>query len=302
MFGLRFMKTTPTTYVLHYRNGKLRREGAGLSFIYYAPRSTIVSVPLESADLPFVFNEVSGDFQELTIQGQLSYRVVDPKRLAELLDYSINRQGRHESDDPELLGRRLVNATRALTRSSVQALALRDALVSLEQIEREVRSRLANHPQVEMLGVEILDVSLFSAKPTPEMAKALEAHAREQLQRESDAAIYQRRNAAVELERSIKENELNTELVVQQKRAAVVDRKVANDRKEADGRAYALSATLEPVRELDWKRLMALFGQGGAPLMIASAFRELAENTEKIGELNITPELLRSLIAAAEER
>ena len=29
--------------------------------------------------------------------------------------------------------------------------------------------------------------------------------------------------------------------------------------------------------------------------MIALAFRELAENAEKIGELNITPDLLKSL-------
>jgi hypothetical protein len=30
--------------------------------------------------------------------------------------------------------------------------------------------------------------------------------------------------------------------------------------------------------------------------MIAVAFRELAENAERIGELNVSPELLRSLI------
>ena len=43
---------------------------------------------------------------------------------------------------------------------------------------------------------------------------------------------------------------------------------------------------------------MAL-GAGGADpkLMIALAFRELAENAAKIGELNMTPDLLRSLLA-----
>ena len=46
----------------------------------------IVLVPLSSVDVPFVFNEVSSDFQEVTIQGQLTYRVADPKQLARLLE------------------------------------------------------------------------------------------------------------------------------------------------------------------------------------------------------------------------
>src|SRR5258708_4103398 len=35
MFGLRFIKVQPTTYVLQYRGGKVVREGLGLSFFYY---------------------------------------------------------------------------------------------------------------------------------------------------------------------------------------------------------------------------------------------------------------------------
>jgi hypothetical protein len=31
-------------------------------------------------------------------------------------------------------------------------------------------------------------------------------------------------------------------------------------------------------------------------MMIAVAFRELAENAQKIGELNVTPDLLKSLL------
>src|SRR6202040_3204117 len=100
---------------------------------------------------------------------------------------------------------------------------------------------------VAQLGVEILNLSLLSIRPTPEMAKALEAGAREALQRKSDEAIYARRNAAVEQERRIKESELNTELAVEEKkrqireaqmaaeiaieqqRAQLMDQKVANE-------------------------------------------------------------------------
>ena len=37
-------------------------------------------------------------------------------------------------------------------------------------------------------------------------------------------------------------------------------------------------------------------------LMIALAFRELAENAAKIGELNMTPDLLKSLLRPARGR
>ena len=46
-----FRKVPPTTYVLHYRRGKLRREGPGLAFFYFVPTATIVQVPLASADV-----------------------------------------------------------------------------------------------------------------------------------------------------------------------------------------------------------------------------------------------------------
>ncbi len=44
MFGIQFAKVPPTTYVLQYRGGHVVREGAGLSFFYFAPTSMIVQV------------------------------------------------------------------------------------------------------------------------------------------------------------------------------------------------------------------------------------------------------------------
>ena len=82
--GIRYMKAPPTTYVLHYSGGRLKQEGSGLSFFFYAPTSVIAAVPVGSVDVPFAFNEAAADFQAVTIQGQLTYRVADPKRIAGL--------------------------------------------------------------------------------------------------------------------------------------------------------------------------------------------------------------------------
>jgi len=315
---LRFLKVPPTTYVLEYQHGRIRREGAGISFFYWEPTTTIVAVPVGSTDVPFVFPEATADFQAVTLQGQFTYRVSDPKRLASLLDYSVDRRLTYESDDPQKLPERLVHTLQTLTRSITQRLNLRDALVSSDAVVAEAIDKLRQSDAVATLGVEILSLSMLAIQPTPETSRALEAEAREALQRRADEAIYARRNAAVEQERLIKESELNTEIAVEEKkrqiretqmaaeiaveeqRAKLIDQRVQNERKNTDSRAYMLTETVRPLRDLDWKTLMMLGGKGGdAKTMIALAFQEMAQNAHKIGELNVSPELLTTLAGAA---
>jgi hypothetical protein len=51
---------------------------------------------------------------------------------------------------------------------------------------------------------------------------------------------------------------------------------------------------------MDWRTLMAVNASSTDPrTMIALAFRELAENAAKIGEVNVSPDLLRALLAPA---
>lgn len=314
MIGIRYLKAPPTTYVMQYVSGKIKREGAGLSFFYFAPTSQIVQVPLESTDVPFVFNETTADFQEATIQGELQYRITDAKRIAEILNFSLDDHGRYNTEDPSKLGDRLVHAAQIIARSFTQKRTLRVVLVNSDALITELMAVLVDSSTVKMLGVEVLGLSILSIKPTPEMAKAFQADAREDLLRCADEAIYARRNNAVQLERTIKENELNTEIAVEakrrqvretqmaaeiaieQQRATLVDSKVTNDQKEADARAHALQVTLEPLKNIDWRVLMAASGGGDPRQNIALAFRDLAENAGKIGEINITPDLLRGLL------
>lgn len=317
MLPIRYMKATPTTYVLQFKNGRVRREGPGLSFLYYAPTTTLITVPLESADVPFAFQETTGDFQAVALQGQLTYRVSDPKKLSSILDFSISPLGLYRSEDYRKLPERLVHTMQTLMRAETQKLSLQEALTKSGTLSASVFATLKSSDAVAQLGVEILNLSLLSIRPTPEMAKALEAEAREALQRRSDEAIYERRNNAVEQERRIKESEFNTEIAAEEKRrqiretqmaadiaielqrATLMEKRIETDRKEADSRAYALEATLKPVREMDWRTMMTLSNHGGDPkMMIALAFQEMASNAQKIGELNISPDLLRSLISS----
>lgn len=340
MFGFRFIKVQPTDYIMLYKKGKRVREGAGLAFFYFAPTASLVRVPMASIDVPFIFHEVTSDFQEVTIQGQITYRVSDPKKLSQLLDFSLASNGQdYASGDPEKLPQRLVNHIQVLTRSFLKSMSLRETLGASDTLVQLLRNGLQEAEVIRSLGIETLGLSILAIKPTPETARALEADAREQILKEADEAIYARRNAAVEQERAIKENELNTEIavenkkrqikeaqmeaekLVQQKKREIREAEMAtqialeeqnkelvalatqNERQQADAKAYSISAVMKGLTEVDPKVLQTLASVGMEPgQLVALAFKELAESADKIGQLNVSPELLRELMSGHWER
>ncbi len=306
----------------------------GLAFFYYQPASSIVVVPIGSADAPFIFNEVTADFQSVSVQGQLTYRIADPEGAAGLLNYTISDAVDHYiSEDPDKLPQRLINLAQVFVRARLGELDLRAALQATDELSRVVGAQLAEASAVTALGVEVLYFVILAIRPTPEIGKALEADSREALLRQSDEALYERRNAAVEQERRIKENELNTEIAVEQKRWQIretradadlaveakeqqlreaqlagqirleaerrqlVEAQAVNTRTLADAAAYQVEASLKPLHKLDRQVLELLAVQSTDPQRaLALAFRELAENAGKIGQLNITPDLLAELM------
>ena len=318
MLGIRYFKALPTTYVMQVRAGKVVREGAGLSFFYWGPTSSLVAVPVGSKDQGFIFEQVTADFQTVTVQGQVAYRVAEPKKLAAMLNYALRPDGRgYDSDDPEKLAQRVVSAVEVLSMKIVKALPLKDVLRAADRCAEQVTGALKVHPEIASLGLEILDVAILAIKPTPETARALEAEAREALLKAADDAVYLRRNAAVENERAIREAELDTEIAVgekknefrraemeanvtlEERRKDFVARNAANTRTLAEAEAHRLGAVMKELEAADPRIVQALAAAGMEPRqLIAQAFGGLAEKAEKIGQLNVSPELLQSLLGA----
>ena len=333
MFGIKFIKFDSMIHVVHFKKGKIKREGKGLSFFYFAPNSSIAAIPIGSSDLHFIFNESTLDFQTVSIQGQIIYRVEDPKKLSQLLDFTVDERGVYKKKDIEKLDQRLISEAQTATSAFIRGLTLKNSLRSAQKIEEKIIDGLKSSKAVEMLGVEPLSVNVLAIKATPEMERALEAQTREALQKEADEAIYERRNFAVEQERIIKESELNTELAVEEKKKQIAEKKmetelaveenkkklremqmeadisveeqkrqwvkvkVENEKKEADSKGYVLKTILDPYKAFDWKTLMAVNKNIDPKLNMAIAFRELAENAEKIGTLNISPDLLETILS-----
>ncbi|MFK7925936.1 MAG: SPFH domain-containing protein [Bacteroidia bacterium] len=333
MIGFKYLRFDATQYVIRYRNGKVLQAGKGLSFFYFAPRASVVSIPISSRDLPFIFEEKTHDFQPLSIQGQISFRVREPEQLAKVLDFTVDDRKQYLTDDYEKLELRLINEAQTTVAAMIQQMPLREALRAMVLIEGQLRSGLESSPTLQQLGIELLGVQILAVKPNPEMARALETETRESLQQEADKAIYERRNFAVEQERRIKESELNTEIAMEEKqkqitekrmessvleqqnerrllqmkmeteisvekdRRALIELQAENEKQHADTSEYILRAKLAPYQEIDWRVLASLSSQNGdAKNQIAMAFRELAENADKIGSFHISPDLLGQLM------
>lgn len=334
MLGFRFIKFQPSEYVLKYSKGRIVKEGVGLSFYYYAPTTSIVVVPVASTDVPFIFEEVTSDFQTVTVQGQVTYRIVDQKKIAQLLNYTLDIRGKgYVSEDPKKLPQRIINIVRVLTKKNLESMQLGVAIKSSEVLAKGILNEIRENEEINSLGIEILGLSVLSILPNKETARALEAQAREQILKKADEAIYERRNASIEQERRVKENEFNTEIAIENKKKQVketqleaervvmqkqnqlkeekmnfetdlenkkkelIELTVQNSKIQADAKAYELSAIMKALSGIEPNVIQSLANIGMQPnKLIAIAFQELAEKAEKIGQLNVSPDLLQELL------
>ncbi|MBS0378539.1 MAG: SPFH domain-containing protein [Proteobacteria bacterium] len=336
MLGIKFIKSNPTTHLIAFRGGKIVRQGAGMALLYYAPTTSLVAVPIESREVPFIFEKVTSDFQTVTIQGQLSFRIADPERTARSLNFTLSADGTaYQSKDPEKLRERVVAIAQVAIQRYIHGSPLTEAIRSSGAIAAKVLGELRQSGELAALGAELQGLSILAIKPTPETARALEAKAREAILLEADSAIYARRNAAVENERAIKQSELDTEVAVEQKKrtiretqmdaeASVQQRKAQlreadltanilleeqrkqlvaasadNARTSAEAEAYRIEASVRALKSADPRLIQALASVGMEPRqLIAQAFGGLAERAERIGQLNLSPDLLQTLLAA----
>lgn len=234
MLGIHYIKFDSMDYVILYRNGRVRKEGRGLSFFYFLPNSSLVSVPLQSQDFQFVFHETTKDYQEVTLQGQVTYRIDCPRQLAETLDLTVNREKQYLKDDYKKIQQRLLGEARTICSIIVHRLILKEVLGQIQTIENEIFHDLQKSKTSDILGLNILNVNVSEIRPNQEVVKVLEAQTKEFLQKEVDQAWYERRNFVLEQERMIKEGELHSEIALEEHKKALIDIQMANESVEWD--------------------------------------------------------------------
>jgi hypothetical protein len=315
----RHLRAEPTSHVLGYRGGALRREGPGQAFWFRAINAAIAEVPIDDRELPFLFHVRSADFQALTVQGVITFRVVDPQRVARRIDFAIDLStGRWTQTPLEQLAGLVMQLAQQFV---IDELVKRDVRTILADgvapIRAHIAAGLAAEGALADLGIEVVAVRVAAVAPTSELEKALQQPTREAIQQDADQATFQRRALAVESERAIAENELQNRIELARREEDLVGREGANARlraseaaaaamveaQGADERgALAASRQAATIDEVEGARLRIeaerarIEASLGSEVLMALAVRELASQLGQVEHLTITPDMLTNAL------
>ena len=219
----------------------------------------------------------------------------------------------------EEIGELVARIAHSLTIDVVGGLEMVDALRSgIERVGEALAAGLPGQRRLTGSGIEVCDARVLSLRPEGDIEKALQTPLREQLQAEADRALYERRALAVEREQRISVNELASKLDLSRRREELVAQEGANARREAEEKASAAlvdtnaSAERRRIRseaeaaeterlgratnEVEAARLSALASIGTGALR-AIALQEAARHLPRIGQVNLAPDMLQSLLA-----
>ncbi|MFZ4240797.1 SPFH domain-containing protein [Streptomyces murinus] len=329
--GWRHLRGTPTAHIRHHRSGQLVHDGPGLSFWFRSLTAALSEIPVDDRELAMTFHARTADFQDVTVQATVTYRIGDPALAAARLDFSVDPDtGAWRGTPLEQLATLLTetaqeHALDVLARTPLSA-ALTDGVSTVRE---RLAAGLAAQPRLPDTGIEVVAVRVVAVRPEPEVERALRTPAREQIQQEADRATYERRAVAVERERAIAENELASRIELARREEQLVEQRGTNARREAEEQAAAdavradaeaartvrlaqaeadkvvrlARAAAEQEREVGEARAGAraawlrVHAEADVATLHALAAMRVAENLPDIGSVTISPDVLTGLLA-----
>ena len=316
----RHLRGTATTHVQHVQNGKSRHTGSGQSF-WFRPLSAVLSeVPIDDRELPLLFHARTVDFQDVTVQATLTYRLADPAVAAARVDFSIDPDtGRWRAMPLEQVASLLTETAQQHALDLLARTTLTTALTNgVATVREAVAEGMAANSRLVEIGIALIGVRVVAIRPEPEVERALQTPTREQVQQEADRATYERRAVAVERERAISENELQNQIELAKREEQLVAQRGANARRQAEEAAAANQIDTEAeaarAQRLAEANAAGTRMQGEADAaseaakldayrdvpqatLLALAARELAANLPEINSLVLTPDLIAPVLA-----
>jgi regulator of protease activity HflC (stomatin/prohibitin superfamily) len=270
MFGFRYIKSRPTDYMILYRGGRIRRQGVGLTGFVYVPFATAAAVPTDARDEIFAVEAMTVDYQTITIQGLISFRVKDPAVAAKQQDFSIDLvTGVHRAEPMKQIVERLRAIAQTACRDALVRSTLDAALNKSDELSQIIMRGIGDDKRLAADGIAVDRVLVLALKPTPEIKKALEANLREQLLRQADAAMFERRRAATTDEHDLKlreeankrelaERALANEQALETERRKVAEASAETRKVEAMAEAEAARIKLKPWVEIEPSHIYAM--------------------------------------------
>lgn len=253
-FGFaRHLRAEPSSFVLRYRRGRLVRSGQGLGFWFLPMSAGVAEVPTEDREVSILFHGRSADFQDVTAQGIVTYRTVDPARLAQRVDFTIDlRTGAMLRQPLDRIALILTQIAQQSAHGLISQTSVRQIVQSgHDELRERILAALVAEAEIEELGLQVLSVRIASIRPSPDLEKALEAPAREAIQQQADEAAYGRRALAVEKERAIQENELQNRIELARREVQLIEQQGRNQMRAAEDSAAAEKIAVEGRAERD---------------------------------------------------
>ena len=317
---VRHLRSTPTTYVEHVRDGTTMHAGAGLSFWFRPLSASLSEVPVADQELPLLFHARTIDFQDVTVQATATFRVADPARAASRIDFAIDPDtGAWRGSPLHQVAGLLTEVVQQQAMATLAALPLDQALVAgIPAVRSAVEAAVLSDQRLLETGLVVVGVRVVAIRPEPEVERALQTPTRERVQQEADRATYERRANAVERERTISENELQNRIELARREEQLVTQQGTNARRQAeeaaaaqriavDGEAETVrtraSAEADRLREvgaadaaLETARLAVL---AATPEVVVwtQTLREVAPHLPNVESLVVTPDLVSQVLA-----
>jgi regulator of protease activity HflC (stomatin/prohibitin superfamily) len=326
---LHHLRAEPNQFVLHYKNGKPVRRGPGLAYWFNPLSASVAQVPVEDCETTFVLRELSADFQEITVQCTVTYRVSDPERAAARVNFTISlRTGAWTEQPLERLSGLWAAKAQQPARALITSRTVVEVLRGAEGLREAIEAALRSDPEITAMGLAVVSVLVSRIAPTAEVEKALQTPTRESIQQKADEAVFQRRAMAVEKERAIKENELATQIELARRQDQLIRQQGANKlldvqqtaeaervRVEAEwardrvaAEAYAENTAKRAEGDAEAKRRMlvvegeaeagrvALYEGASQKVVLGLALKQFAGKVQSIQHLNLTPDLLAAAL------
>lgn len=308
-FGLlRHFRSEANFHVIRHRKGAVRQAGRGLAFWFSPERASIAEIPLDDRDMPFLFRGRSRDFQEVTVQGVVNWRVSDPDLLGDRVDFSVDlRTGLYQREPLDqiaalLTGLAQQQAAQYLAEDDIEALLN----AGLAPLQRRLDEGLTESRRLPAMGLQVVALRLADLAPSAELDRALQTPTFEALQQKADQATFERRALAVEKERAIAENELQNRIELARREKLLIEEEDENARNRArgeaearqiaaDGKAARIRAVEQARAEMERARI-DIYRDLPRDVVLGLAAREFAGKLTSIEHLNVTPDLLGSLL------
>jgi regulator of protease activity HflC (stomatin/prohibitin superfamily) len=326
-FGFaRHLRAEPNQFILHYRGGAIVRRGAGLAYWFLPLNAAVAQLPVEDVETTFVLTERTADYQDVSVQSTLTYRVVDAEAAAARINFTVSLQSGTWVEEPlERLASVWSQRARRSARAYLTSVPLVDAVGrGAEVVRATMEDALRTDPEIAAMGLALVSVQVQRVAPMPDVEKALQTPVREAIQQRADEAVFARRAQAVENERAIKQNELSTEIELARRQEDLIRREGANRlldahqqaeadrvRAEADlerqalmAEAYGRDQRTRAAGDADARRLtgeadadaearrVSIWQAAPTRVILGLAAQQLAGKIDSINHLNLTPDML----------